>query len=820
MLKERRAALPSDRLSDARRETTQGGVRTFIRERQLWILVAGIVAFFLPPLTTRTFFFRDNSLLNIPTHFLLARFLRAGRIPLWNPYLHGGQPFLGSPTSTVLYPANLLDLLLTPLQAFNTIVVIHYVLCAAFAYLLARSLGISRNASLVAGIVYALSGFSLSQANLYQKLLALPWIPFCLLAARQSTQSKPRFWTALFILGLLTQILANSPETTIATGLLAILLVMVSAAQSRWGAALLRIVIAMILAAGLAAVQLIPAAEMTVMSSRGARRSYESLTTWSLNPLRLPELLVPGFFGRTDALGDDAYWGARREDTGFPNVLSIYFGVPALLLALLGATGSTLTRGLRRLLVVCALLGLALACGRFLPGFHSLYRLAPAMAVFRYPIKAIVFSMVPLSLLAAAGADSFARKQRLSIGLVSVVAATALIVIAILWTSPVATHVIEQTVFARTLSVPERERWVLSFVHVLATALALLLVARPWRQERPGDRQDHVSLTSSRQAALLAAIVACDLVVSGAQINPYAPRALFDEPAMARSVRSVVAGAQFYRAPDPQPFHLTAPADDVVWLARFNLQTLRYYTAQAWVLPTIFHMDFDGLANRDMLRLGEFAERLPWRRRLPILSAAGARAILAPGRLLLPGLHPIRELPTPAGYTWMLHENGDAARVRFVTRGRTFADREQQLALMGSGSFDPTREVLLDSPGIPGAASPAAGGIVEVLAQDPDRSLVKITAPVAGWIVYAEPFAPGWMARLDSRPASLVRANYAFSAVAIPAGRHVLERVYRPRSVAIGLAASATALLLAIAFLWSVGRPNPGASSQRTEAPE
>ena len=261
-------------------------MRDFLRERQLWMLVAGVLAFFISPLTTRTFFFRDNSLLNIPTHFLLARFLRMGRIPLWNPFLHGGQPFLGSPTSTVFYPANLLDLLLPPLQAFNTIIVIHYVLCAAFAYLLARSLGISRNASMVAGIIYALSGFSLSQANLYQKLLALPWIPFCLLAARQATRAKTRLWTLLFTLGMLTQILANSPETTMATGLLTILFVIAAVERGRRGGAILRTVAAMALAAGLAAVQLLPSAEMTAMSSRGAHRSYESLTAWSLHPAR------------------------------------------------------------------------------------------------------------------------------------------------------------------------------------------------------------------------------------------------------------------------------------------------------------------------------------------------------------------------------------------------------------------------------------------------------------------------------------------------------------------------------------------------------
>lgn len=794
-------------------------MRSFLRERQLGILVAGVLVFFFRPLTTWTFFFRDNALLNIPTHLLLARFLRDGRIPLWNPTLHGGQPFLGCPTSTLLYPSNLLDLILPPLTAFNVTLVLHYALCAAFAYLLARSLGIRPNAAMVAGIVYAISGFSLSQANLDQKLLALPWIPFCLLAARESLRSRPRLWLSLLIAGLLTQLIASSPETTVATGILVILFAAVTAGRARALGALLRVMPAMALAGGLAAVVLIPAAEMTAGSSRGPQRSYESFTTWSLHPNRLPELFVPGFFGRTDALSDDAYWGARREDTGFPNILSIYFGFPALLLAFLGATASAFTPGIRRLWIACAILGLALACGRYLPGFHALYRLVPIVALFRYPIKAIVFGLLPISLLAAAGADSLAERRPLMLRLC--VAATVLtsLLLALLWCFPAVAPALERAAFARTLPVSDQRALLLAFVHLLATELALLGVASRWRVEVPTDDRRRSWFLRSQPTAWLAAIVACDLAVAGLAVNPYAERSLFAEPPLAGAVRSVAAGDRFYRAPDPQPFHLAARSDDVIWLARFDLLTLRDYTSQAWGIPTIFHTDFDGLANRDIVRLGTLVNHLPWRRRLPILSAAGARAIMAPGRLLLPGLRPVLGSPEPTGFTWILHENPAAARVRFVAAARTFADREQLLKAMSSGPFDPAREVFLEGASVPPNHAGFENARLEILQQEPDRSLVAITSPVRGWVVYAEPFAPGWSVRMDGQPVPSLRANYAFTAVDVPAGRYQLERVYRPRSVSIGLAATGVSFLLALLFVWWAGTGEPGASALEREAP-
>ena len=138
---------------------------------------------------------------------------------------------------------------------------------------------------------------------------------------------------------------------------------------------------------------------------------------------------------------------------------------------------------------------------------------------------------------------------------------------------------------------------------------------------------------------------------------------------------------------------------------------------------------------------------------------------------------------------------------------------------MSSGSWDPTREVLLDSASAGASASPATGVTVRALVQEADRSLVQINAPVAGWVVYAEPFAPGWTAEVDGRPAPLLRANYAFSAVAITAGTHEVQRAYHPRSFTLGLAASTIALLLTIGFLWIIGKTHGGASSNLEEAP-
>jgi len=77
------------------------------------------------------------------------------------------------------------------------------------------------------------------------------------------------------------------------------------------------------------------------------------------------------------------------------------------------------------------------------------------------------------------------------------------------------------------------------------------------------------------------------------------------------------------------------------------------------------------------------------------------------------------------------------------------------------------------------------------------RLEAELSAP--GFVVLVDTHDPGWRATLDGVPAEILRADVAFRAVAVPAGRHVIEYVYRPRSITAGLAVSGAAVLVAVA---------------------
>jgi len=87
---------------------------------------------------------------------------------------------------------------------------------------------------------------------------------------------------------------------------------------------------------------------------------------------------------------------------------------------------------------------------------------------------------------------------------------------------------------------------------------------------------------------------------------------------------------------------------------------------------------------------------------------------------------------------------------------------------------------------------------------------VDVETDVDAHLVLADTWYAGWSATVDGRPATVLRANLAFRAVPVPAGRHRVEMRYRPASALAGLAISAvTAVVLALAALRGMRRPSP-----------
>ena len=107
-----------------------------------------------------------------------AEALRAGHLPLWNPYLFMGVPFLANIQTAVLYPLNLPLIWLSTPKMVACSIVIHIFLGGLFAYLYAHlSLGLSPFGALVTAIVFAFSGFLGARVEHLTHLNVYIWLP-------------------------------------------------------------------------------------------------------------------------------------------------------------------------------------------------------------------------------------------------------------------------------------------------------------------------------------------------------------------------------------------------------------------------------------------------------------------------------------------------------------------------------------------------------------------------------------------------------------------------------------------------------------------
>ena len=76
--------------------------------------------------------YRDLLAFVVPYKHFLTEHFRQGQLPLWNPWLYMGTPFLGNLQSGVFYPPSILLFLPFPL-GFNLFLFSHFIIAwAAF----------------------------------------------------------------------------------------------------------------------------------------------------------------------------------------------------------------------------------------------------------------------------------------------------------------------------------------------------------------------------------------------------------------------------------------------------------------------------------------------------------------------------------------------------------------------------------------------------------------------------------------------------------------------------------------------------------------
>jgi hypothetical protein len=95
----------------------------------------------------------------------------------------------------------------------------------------------------------------------------------------------------------------------------------------------------------------------------------------------------------------------------------------------------------------------------------------------------------------------------------------------------------------------------------------------------------------------------------------------------------------------------------------------------------------------------------------------------------------------------------------------------------------------------------ARPGRVEIRERAATRWIIEVETPTENELTVANPFFPGWRARLEGRPVELTAAPGDPIRVRVPAGRHRVALLYRPACFRFGLLLAGFGLVVGLVFL-------------------
>ncbi|MCJ7663011.1 MAG: YfhO family protein [Desulfobacterales bacterium] len=330
------------------------------------------------------------------------RQLRIGNLPLWNPYLFSGMPYLGNFQSAILYPPNLLHLVLPVASALNVLIALHIFLSGLFMHFWALRRGLHQLSATMSGALLMFCGalFLHIYAGHLSNLFSMVWAPLLFLAIDGLFESREPKWCLLGMFALSMQILAGHPQyvfyTCVAAGIYWCFRITKARGRLTITAGFATIFIG---AALLAAVQLLPGIDASSQSVRGQGVSFGFAAMFSFPPENLLTLIVPNFFGN---INNTPYWGRC-----FLWEMSLFMGVTGLVLAIFGSIRGD--KELRLFALPMALVLLLLAFGSHTPLFKVLYNYFPGFDRFRGNSKFIFHATLFLAMLAGVGMNTLQK---------------------------------------------------------------------------------------------------------------------------------------------------------------------------------------------------------------------------------------------------------------------------------------------------------------------------------------------------------------------------------------------------------------------------
>jgi len=719
--------------------------------------------------------------------------VREGRVPLWNPWIYSGTPFLANFQPGVFYPPNLLLAFsgLSVPDQMTAYLAFHLLVAVVGTWFLLRSFRIGTAASLLGAVVFGWSGYNAARTGIPTMVASGAWLPWALVAsrawfARGSGRSFAGMAGAIAMSGLagFAQIFVFAAYAWALFGALEGLGRPFRA--RRW----IGWIAAGALGVVLVSVHLVPALELMGLA-QDATNSADMLASGTLHPWALGKLAIPDLLGHpvddTNAthlleVGNGYYFQTERST-------AVYVGLLPLLLAAIAIAAPGDHRRAVGAGVLLAGIGLLwslrtplTAAAPFLPGLG-----------FSRPDRGVFLWCFGASIVAAVGAERLAgaegpglRRASNRFGLTVGAALLAFALLVALHPGLLPDRVVERA------GRGDLARAAAASAATAAAALALVGLRGSGR----------IGRGAFVAAALL--LVAADLGRHAGRLNVMQPKAsIFRAPVPGDAIdflqrrRAADGPGRILRyEPHPTQFAGILPPstaapygiEDALGFDSMNLAAYQELMAALDPAIPIKRGNFRGVRNAAALAS-------------PLVDLLNVRWVLAEDDGPLPGLVLARGGPVA------IHENPDALpRAFLVGEVRPIADAAARIAALADPAFRPDLRAYSEG-SIPGldSAGPSPGE-AELTIHEDERVVVAVRAERTALLVLTDAWYPGWQARVDGRERTIHRVDHAFRGVVVGPEDREVEFRYRPASFRIGASASVAALGLLAAAAIALGR--------------
>jgi hypothetical protein len=669
---------------------------------------------------------------------------------LWEPNIMIGYPWSSTSLGT-WYPLSLLRLI--P-GSFNSYVLSGYAIASFGTFGLVSAATKNRFAGIVSGFVYPLGGFVMGHFGHVDIVEPAAWTPFVFWSAIELRSQRSARWIAALALSIAMCALAGQPQVLAYTLLSVLILMAVSALPLRTHGSWLRVVLlAVALGLGIAAIALVPSAELGRASVR-VHLPFADFTSFSLPPNEIAvRLLFPN---------------VRTDPEGLTE-LANGVGITALVLAILACFAAAPRRDIAAWGAV-AIVGLVLSTGDFLGLAHITYHL-PGLNLFRAQGRHALEFTLALAVLAGYGTAAIIERRVTRVQL----AATLAIVGAGLAVTALADEAVRAAFGQPAVTIP-----------LAAFALAALGIAALVRWPR-------MTLMRIGLTALVIVDVGASAVRTAWEISPVTAAMLAPPPYVA-ALREEL-DRRHERLLSLTPATTLTPNLNLLW----QLPEANGYVSLLLARPgEMLLMQPDGNVRPDVYeRAGD-----------PALNAAAVRYVVFaanfPGAAAFAS-DPKRWKPIPGTAPDLVYENLQPHPRLWLVHDAVTSTDERAHAAMRGGPDDLSRIALIEGAAIALHSKPMPGERAAIVEAGDDRLVYDVTCATACFLVTSDAYFEGWHATIDGASAPVYRTGYALRGVSVPAGRHRVVVSYLPWSLVAGAAISVLALIaLAATLRWRV----------------